>query len=102
MVPHNKELSASTEAEQRVESSGFDKSRSVVTSRSQSSGTQKNKHILVLCELGDKHKKHQTNYIGFTSPTYFVIVGRLCCLWAKGQGKYWLKKELMPPFSIHI
>lgn len=39
MVPRNKGLSASTEAEQRMEGSGFDNSRSVVTSRSQGSGT---------------------------------------------------------------
>lgn len=39
MIRHNKELSASTEAEQRMERSGFDKSRSVVTNRSESYST---------------------------------------------------------------
>lgn len=60
MIPHNKELSASTEAEQRMERSGFDKSRSVVTNRSQSYGTnvkKKNRHILLLSRLGDTQRK---------------------------------------------
>lgn len=91
MVPHNKELSASTEAEQRVESSGFDKSRSVVTSRCHSLGTkgEKKKHILFFCRLSDKCKKYQTNFFNLT---FFVIDGFLLHV-SKEQSKYLFKKN---------
>lgn len=93
MVPHNKEPPTLTGAEQRAESSGFDKSSSNVTSRSQSSDRcEKNKTNVDIKTLMGQFKQISKlfsgsvwYYLAQASATSAAAAFSLClCEWRLG------------------